>query len=133
MNADANKRLMQHLFDELSRGNDQPFLDAMGDDMQWTWMGSGPWSHTFDGKQAVVDQLWAAVRTTLQPPYTAVAHRFIADGEYVVVEATGQNITPDGKAYHNRYCWVCRIADGALREIREYMDTQLVTETFGRP
>ncbi|MBT1710995.1 hypothetical protein KK062_22320 [Fulvivirgaceae bacterium PWU5] len=49
--------------------DDTPFLEAMADDMQWMWTGSGPWSRTFVGA-------------------------------------------------------------GKLRELKEYMDTQLVTETF---
>lgn len=130
MNTTDNKKLMQLIFGELAKGNDAPFLDAMADDMQWTWMGSGPWSRTFKGKPAVLDELWASVRTTLQPPYRAIAHQFIADGDYVVVEASGQNTTPDGKLYNNKYCWVCRLSAGKLHELREYMDTQLVTETF---
>lgn len=121
---------MQFIFSELSKGNDAPFLEAMADDMQWTWMGSGQWSRTFTGKQSVLGELWSAVRATLQPPYKVVAHRFIADEDYVVVEATGQNTTPDGKLYNNKYCWVCRLSAGKLHELREYMDTQLVTETF---
>jgi uncharacterized protein len=76
--------------------------------MRWTWMGSGRWSHTFEGKEAVVNGLFAAV-----------------------IEHRGRNATPDGRPYDNKYCWVCRFADGRLRELREYMDTQLVTETFG--
>jgi ketosteroid isomerase-like protein len=130
MSAEANKILMQHIFSELSNGNDQPFLDAMAEEMQWHWMGSGPWSKTFNGKAAVIGELWAAVRTTLKPPYKVVARRFIADGDFVVVEAVGQNRTPDGKSYDNRYCWVLRIEGGMIRELSEYMDTDLVTRTF---
>ncbi|WP_314001250.1 nuclear transport factor 2 family protein [Xanthocytophaga flava] len=130
MNASDNKKLMQYIFDQLSQGNDQPFIDSMADTMRWTWMGSGQWSKTFDGKQAVLGELWAAVRTTLKSPYKVIANRFIADDDYVVVEATGQNTTPDGKLYNNKYCWVCHITEGKLQELNEYMDTQLVTETF---
>jgi hypothetical protein len=49
----------------------------------------------------------------------------------VVVEHSGRNTTPDGRRYDNNYCWVCRFVEGQLREIHEYMDTRLVTETFG--
>src|SRR5260221_684441 len=110
MSAADNKQLMQYIFAELSKGNDKPFVDAMAEDMQWTWMGSGQWSRTFAGKESVLGELWSAVRTTLKPPYKVVAHRFIADGDYVAVEASGQNATPDGKTYNNKYCWVCRIS-----------------------
>ncbi len=130
MNTISNKQLMQDIFSELSKGNDKPFIDAMADDMQWTWMGSGQWSKTFKGKESVLNELWSAVKTTLIPPYKVTAHRFIADGDYVVIEASGENATPEGKAYNNKYCWVCRISEGRLHELHEYMDTELVTETF---
>ena len=132
MSATANKQMMEAIFSELSKGNDKPFIDAMAEDMQWTWMGSGQWAKTFNGKQSVVNDLWAAVKTTLRQPYKAMANRIIADGDYVVVEASGQNTTPEGKIYNNRYCWVCRLSEGKLRELNEYMDTELVTATFQR-
>lgn len=130
MSTTNNKHLIETIFDHLSKGNDQPLLEAMAEDMQWTWMGSGPWAKTFLGKQAVVNELWEAVKTTLRPPYKATATRILADGDYVVVEAQGDNQTPNGKLYNNRYCWVCRIEEGKLRAINEYMDTELVTNTF---
>lgn len=130
MSSTENKQLMESIFSELSKGNDQPFIDAMAEEMQWTWMGSGQWAKTFEGKQSVVDDLWGAVKITLLPPFKVTATRIIADGDYVVIEAKGHNTTPDGKIYDNRYCWVCCIREGKLRELNEYMDTELVTRTF---
>jgi ketosteroid isomerase-like protein len=37
----------------------------------------------------------------------------------------------DGLRYENNYCWALRFQNGLIQEVREYMDTQLVTETFG--
>lgn len=130
MSAVKNKQLMEAIFSELAKGNDRPFIDAMAEDMQWRWMGSGQWRKTFQGKQAVVNDLWVAVKTTLRPPYKATATRIIADDDYAVVEANGHNMTPDGRPYNNRYCWVCRIREGKIRELDEYMDTELVSATF---
>ncbi len=130
MSASKNKKLLQEIFADLSSGNDRLFIDSMADDMKWIWMGSEQWSRTFDGKSEVLGELWSAVQKTLQPPYTVIANNFIADGDYVTVEAVGQNSTPDGKVYHNKYCWVCRIVDGKVHELKEYMDTDLVTRTF---
>jgi SnoaL-like domain len=42
----------------------------------------------------------------------------MADDDYVVVEARGENTTPDGRPYHNQHCWVCRFSDGKLQEPR---------------
>ena len=132
MSATENKQLMETIFSELSKGNDKPFIDAMAEEMQWTWMGSGPLAKTFTGKQSVVNELWAAVRATINQPFKVVADRILVDGDWVVIEARGHNTTPDGKIYNNKYCWVCRISDGKLHELKEYMDTELVTATFQR-
>jgi len=121
---------MQHIFAEMAKGNIDPFVDAMADDMRWTWMGSGNLSHTFQGKESVVNELLASVKETLKPPYQVIPHRFIADGNFVVVEHTGKNTTHEGQPYNNKYCWICRFSDGKLHELREYMDTELVTRTF---
>jgi len=93
-------------------------------------MGAIRWTRTFKGKESVVGELLGAVKSTLAQPFRAFVRSFIAEGDYVVVESRGQNATLDGRAYNNRYCWVCRIDAGKLREIREYMDTELVTVTF---
>ena len=130
MSAMQHKKLMQDIFAELSRGNSQPFLEAMAEDMKWIWMGSGQWSHTFDGKEAIIHDLWGAVSKTLVPPFKVIARHIIADEDQVVIESTGQNRTPDGKEYQNKYCWVCQFRDGKICELREYMDTELVTSTF---
>ncbi len=102
----------------------------MADDMKWIWIGSERWAKTFNGKKSVLDELWSAVKQTLVPPYKVNAQRFIAEDDYVVVEAMGQNRTPDGKQYENKYCWVCFIKDEKIHKLKEYMDTDLVTKTF---
>jgi ketosteroid isomerase-like protein len=61
------------------------------------------------------------------------AQRFIAEGEYVVVECRGRVTTKSGKPYNNHYCYVCRFADGKLRELTEYMDTELAVSALGAP
>jgi ketosteroid isomerase-like protein len=48
-----------------------------------------------------------------------------------VVEARGNNTTKTGKPYNNAYCFVIRLHDGKLKEITEYMDTELVTAVLG--
>lgn len=131
MSSTDNKQLMKNIFAEMSKGNLEPFIDAMAEDMQWTWMGTEQWSRTFKGKESVVNELLVAVKSTLTEPFEVTAHRFIAEGDYVVIEHSGQNTTTDGRPYNNKYCWVCRFSDGKLRELHEYMDTELVTKTFG--
>ena len=131
MSASENKQLMQDIFSELSTGNGQAFVEALADDIQWTWMGTVKWSKTFNGKEAVINELLNPGTSVLTAPFfTYFAQRFIAEGDYVVVESRGENALRDGRSYNNKYCWVCRFAEGKLQELHEYMDMELVTVTF---
>lgn len=130
MNVNENKQLMQDIIENLSNGNYETFFESMSDDIKWTWMGSNDLSKTFDGKQSVVNELWGSVKTAITQPYQFVISRLIAEGDYVVIEGVGKNTTSKGKRYHNKYCWVCRIVANKLKEVHEYMDTDLVFRTF---
>jgi ketosteroid isomerase-like protein len=44
----------------------------------------------------------------------------------VVIQCHGRVTTKTGKPYNNTYCYVCRMADGKMRELTEYLDTELV-------
>lgn len=133
MKAHENKKFMQHIFAELERGNSGPFIDAMAEDFSWTITGSTTWSRKYEGKKAVLDELFNALRAVLAPPIITVGERFIADEDDVVVQARGRNKTKDGKAYNNTYCSVFRIAGGKLKELTEYLDGELVTSVLGPP
>jgi uncharacterized protein len=43
---------------------------------------------------------------------------FIADGDHVVVEARGENLTKAGARYDNDYCLVFRLENGNIKEVR---------------
>lgn len=133
MSATENKELMRQIFSELAKGNSQPFVESMADEFSWTITGTTKWSKKYDGKRAVLEGLFGGLRAKLAPPIVIEASRFIADGDYVAVEARGRNTTKNGIRYNNTYCWVFRLADGKLRELTEYLDTELVTAALGDP
>jgi uncharacterized protein len=133
MSAAENKQLLQRIFDELAKGNGRPFREAMADDFSWTIIGSTSWSRTYNGKQAVLDELMTPLFSQFANLYTNTASRFIAEGDHVVVECRGQVMTRTGKPYNNTYCYICRLADGKLRELTEYLDTELVTTVLMPP
>jgi uncharacterized protein len=133
MTARENKELLRRIFMELAKGNSLPFVESMADEFSWTIPGTTKWSKTYRGKQAVLAELFAALRATLVPPIAVEASRFIADEDYVAVEARGRNATKTGLPYNNTYCYVFRLAGGKLQEVTEYMDTQLVNAALGDP
>jgi len=131
MGAAENKQLMQNIFSELSKGNGKPFVESLADDICWTIIGSTKWSRTYRGKEAVLTELLRPLFAQFADQYTNTAHRFIAEDDYIVVECRGRVTTKSGTPYNNTYCWVCRVADGKLRELTEYLDTELVTAALG--
>lgn len=128
-----NKRLMQHVFAELAQGNSRPFVEAMVEDFSWIMMGRTAWSRRYDGKQTVIAELFGPLRQCISGRIKTVAHRFIAEEDSVVVLARGDNVTASGQPYCNDYCMVCRLRDGKLVELIEYLDTEKVTAVLGDP
>ena len=131
MSATENKQLLQNICSELSKGNGKPFVESLADDFRWTIIGSTKWSRTYRGKQEVTAELLRPLFAQFADQYTNTAHRFIAEDDYVVVECRGRVTTKSGRPYNNTYCWVCRVADGKLQELTEYLDTELLTAALG--
>ncbi len=132
MDTVANKQLLQDIYAEISRGNPQLLLDSMADDIQWTIIGSTAFSGTSHGKQEVIDKLLKPLRARLADgPIVFQPDRFIAEGEYVVMQARGRATARSGKPYNNTYCIVCRIVDGKVKEMIDYVDTELITSALG--
>ena len=137
MSASANKKLIEEIF--AAAGNPDPsardralFTASLADDATWTVTGQYSWSRTFTGKQAILNDLHGHVRSLLVDRARTLARRFIADGDHVVVEAKGDNVTKTGMRYDNDYCLVFWLADGKIKEIREYCDSVLTEKALGK-
>jgi len=137
MSAIANKKLMEEIF--AAAGNPDPavrdrslFVASLADDAKWVVTGQYSWSRTFAGKQSILNDLHGHVRSLLAERSRTIAHRFIADGDHVVVEAKGNNLTKAGERYDNDYCLVFRLENGMIKEIREYCDSVLTEKALGR-
>lgn len=127
---EQNRRLMENVFAALAKGDGRPFLDALSDEARWTVIGSSPWSRTYEGKQAIVDELMRPLFRQFADRYTAHATRIVAEDDVVVVEARGEATTKAGKPYLQTYCYVFRLANGEVCELTEYNDTDLVNRVL---
>ncbi len=133
MTPQQNKAILVGIFAETAKGNGRPFVEALADDVRWTIIGSTAWSKTYVGKASVVDDLLRPLGSQLGGANIVEAHHFIAEGDDVVVQATGHNVTASGKSYENAYCWVIRMRDGKMSELTEYADTQLIASVLEKP
>ncbi len=132
MGAAENKKLIQDMFAELSSGNPEAFLGNMADDVQFTLIGSTKFSGVFNGKQELIDKVLAPLSSQLEGGLTITPENFIADGDTVAMQAKGKSRTKSGKSYDNTYCQVFQIVNGKVQRVTEYLDTELVTEAFGK-
>jgi uncharacterized protein (TIGR02246 family) len=130
MRAADNKRLMETIFAAIAAGDRSLFADSLADDVTMTVTGQYSWSQTFRGKQSVLRDLHGYVASLLQHRRT-VPFRFIADEEWVAVEARGDMVTKTGERYDNHYCLIYRIENGKIHEIREYQDSTLCERVLG--
>ncbi len=128
-----NKELVRKIFAGLAHGNPHLFVECMSENFRWRISGSSRWSRTFEGKQAVLHELFGLLRSKIVDRPRMIAEHLFADGDVVVVEARGDNISKTGAKYDNSYCFVVRLHKGKLLEITEYCDTDLALRALGAP
>jgi ketosteroid isomerase-like protein len=133
MHSANNKQFLQGIFAETAKGNGRPFVDALEECVKWRIIGTTSWSRTYQGKLAVMTELLGPLSEQLGNSNRILAHHFIAEDDYVVVQARGCNVTNLGCAYENSYCWVFRLTGGKIVEVVEYADTALMESALRPP
>jgi ketosteroid isomerase-like protein len=131
MSTAANKKLVQQVYEDSANRSGTTFVDNLADDASWIVTGQYSWSHEFRGREAILDGLMGHFRSFFAVRPRTVAFNFIAEGDYVVVEARGDNVTKAGLRYDQQYCMVYRIENGRIREIKEYCDSTMVERVLG--
>jgi uncharacterized protein len=132
MGAAENKELVRNMFAELSKGNAEGFLGALADNVRFTIIGTSKYSGTYNGKQELTTKLLAPLSAQLEGGLTITPDNFIAEGNFVAMQARGKSMSKNGKPYNNTYCQVFTILNGKVQEMTEYLDTELVTAAFGK-
>ncbi len=132
MTSEDNKMMMQRIFEAIGRGDRAAYQDALHDELIMHVMGTSSWSQTVHGKQKVLDVFFGRVSSRLSKRNPTRPFRFLADEDWVVVEARGDMVALDGRPYQNDYSLHYRIADGKIVEMKEYMDTVLCEDRLGK-
>lgn len=126
-----NKKLVQQVYEDSANSSGTTFVDNLADDASWIVTGRYSWSHEFRGREAIMEGLMGHFRSLFAVRPRTVAFNFIAEGDHVVVEARGDNMTKAGLRYDQQYCMVYRIENGRIREIKEYCDSTMVERVLG--
>ena len=126
--SEQNKALVAQFFDILNRNDIPALLDLYADDVQVTTMGTTLISGT-SGKDKVAAAASGAL-DVFPEGLKFTVHDVLADGDGVAVEAESHGDHVSGKSYNNQYHFKFRFRDGKLVELKEYMDTEHVTDVL---
>ncbi len=121
-----NKALVERFFEALNAGDTAHIVAAYAEDgVVWT-SGRTLISGTF-GKQQIRDSS-GRIFDAFPEGLVFTIHAMTAEGEKVAVEAESRGRHASGAIYNNLYHFLFEFRDGMLVKLKEYMDTELVTE-----
>ncbi|MEO0062359.1 MAG: hypothetical protein RLZZ08_919 [Pseudomonadota bacterium] len=130
--ANANEQLVLDFFDVLSSGDLEKLRAFYHDGSVWEPKVkdiAGAGKHV---GMDIIDKFLAPVRGMFNPGDPKVhVHKIFSAGPMVCVESNSTGGLPDGKVYDNDYCWVFKVSNGKVDEMREYMDSHYTAKLFG--
>lgn len=123
---ERNKQFARDFFAAISRGDSDYVINAYTEDGGVQTMGNTLISGFFDKSQiaAAAGAIFEAFPQGIQ---FTIKH-LTAEEDRVAVEAESHGIHVSGRVYHNYYHFFMQLRDGKLLRLREYMDTEMVTD-----
>ncbi len=126
-----NKQVVLDFYEAGARGDMDACFALLADDIVWTNIGSTRFSGTYNGKQALAENLLGPLFGQLKAGISSSIERLTAEGDTVVAQTSGTAEAVDGTPYNNTYCQVIQIRNGQIANVKEYMDTALIDSVFG--
>ena len=127
-NSDSNKIIVTHFFDALNR-MDVPFIvDAYAADGCVQTMGNTLISGVFSREQVAASA--GGIFDVFPNGLTFTILNMVGEGDKVAVEATSVGEHISGQTYSNEYHFLFEFQSGKLIRLKEYMDTERVTDVL---
>ncbi|WP_433662574.1 nuclear transport factor 2 family protein [Nocardia sp. CA-128927] len=131
MSTSENKELVRRFFELFTGKHPAQALDLLSDEVTW-WTNGEPGRNIWAGTQTKAEMIesfsgFSAIFTT---GLVMTPVGFVADGDKVAMEAESSAQVVNGKSYRNQYHFLIEVHNGKITSVREYMDTQHVTDTF---
>lgn len=126
MSAERNKQLVAQFFEHLGAGDINGFVAMYADDgAVWTCgntliSGTAPKAQIAQTAGAIFDAFPNGLQFTILG--------MVAEGDKVAVEAESRGMHVSGELYNNLYHFLFEFRDGKVLKLKEYMDTELVTD-----
>ncbi|MBA6411902.1 nuclear transport factor 2 family protein [Parahaliea sp. F7430] len=124
------KAIVKQFFADLNAGKVDEVVSVYAEDGAVETMGNTLISGEFKGPE--LTKALTSIYDIFPKGLRFTVHGMIAEGEKVAVEATSAGEHISGQDYENQYHFLFEFDQGKLRRLREYMDTEQVTDVICR-
>jgi uncharacterized protein (TIGR02246 family) len=125
---DTNKDLVRRFFAALNAGDAQAIADSYAPDGTIQTMGNTLISGI--SNRAQIARSAGAIFDVFPQGIKFTVLDMVAEGDKVAVEATSEGEHVSGQTYTNEYHFLFQFREGKLFRLREYMDTEQVTDVL---
>ena len=129
MSTESNKALVTRFWSAFSASRYDEALGMLTDDATWWVAGTTALSGTYPKPKFA--ELLGQVAPMAPKGLHVTPKVLTAEGDRVAVEAESYAEFNNGRTYKNQYHFMMVIRDGKFCAVREYLDTEHVTATFG--
>lgn len=126
--SETNKAIVIKFFDALNRGDVDFIVETYAADGCVQTMGNTLISGVFSREQIAASA--GGIFDVFPQGLSFIVIDMIAEGDKVAVEATSEGKHISGQIYSNDYHFLFEFRDGKLLLLKEYMDTERVTDVL---
>lgn len=126
--AESNKATVTRFFEALNAGDVDAIVAAYAEDGCVQTMGDTLISGVFDRDQ--IARSAAGIFDVFPEGLRFHVQGMVAEGDKVAVEATSEGEHISGQTYSNDYHFLFEFRDGKLLKLKEFMDTEQVTDVL---
>lgn len=121
-----NKQLVESFFEKMNAGDVDGFVGMYHQDGRlWT---SGQTLISGEYSRAQIEAAASGIYEAFPNGIVFTIHGITADGDRVAVEASSKGEHISGQLYENLYHFLFEFKDGKVLKLKEYMDTEKVTD-----
>jgi ketosteroid isomerase-like protein len=125
-----NVNYVHDVFKNLESGDGHAFFDYVAADVDWIVEGTHPLAGHYRSKSDFLAHTFEKLGKVLPQGTQLHVEHSLVSGDWAVVELHSLATARNGLRFDNRYCWVCRFANGKIAEVRAYLDSALVARLF---
>ncbi|XVQ14948.1 nuclear transport factor 2 family protein [Spirillospora sp. CA-255316] len=126
--SNAHKEVVKTYFEAMGAGDVELFASTLTEDYRAVIAGFSKMSGTMDR-----DEVLAFVGDVPSMTKSGISFEIrclTAEEDRVACESQGSSVMANGVEYNNQYIHLFRFRDGRIRQVTEYMDTQLAEKVL---